>query len=71
MDFKALVTAARTCRRFVEDSPLHMSDLEWLADCARLTPSARNAQVLRYVLVTGGMTAHVLPLTVWAGALKD
>lgn len=71
MDFKALVTAARTCRRFVEDSPLHMSDLEWLADCARLTPSARNAQVLRYVLITGRMVAEILPLTVWAGALKD
>ena len=71
MDFKALVTAARTCRRFVEDSPLHMSDLEWLMDCARLTPSARNAQVLRYVLITGRMVADILPLTVWAGALKD
>lgn len=71
MDFKALVTAARTCRRFQEDDPLHMSDLEWLADCARLTPSARNAQVLRYVLVTGRMVVDMLPLTVWAGALKD
>ena len=71
-DFLALVREARTCRRFVEDAPLTMADLEWLVDCARVTPSARNAQVLRFILVTKGETCDELfKLTRWAGALKD
>lgn len=70
-DFQALVRDARSCRRFVEAEPLTMADLEWLVDCARLTPSARNAQVLRFVLVTQGQTCDELfRLTAWAGALK-
>lgn len=72
MDFKALAEAARTCRRFEEDQPLNMTDLEWLADCARLAPSAKNAQELRFVLVGPGETCQKLfALTRWAGALKD
>ncbi|MDE5879632.1 MAG: nitroreductase family protein [Desulfovibrio sp.] len=71
-DFEALVLAARTCRRFVEDEPLSMADLDWLVDCARLTPSARNAQVLRFILVTRGEVCDELfKLTRWAGALKE
>ena len=72
MDFKALVEEARTCRRFYEDRPLSLNDLEWLVDCARLTPSARNAQVLRFIVVGPGQTCRELfSLTRWAGALKD
>lgn len=72
MDFRQLVEAARTCRRFYEDRPLQMGDLAWLVDCARLTPSARNAQQLRFVLVSQGATCQELfGLTRWAGALKD
>ena len=70
-EFHDLVLAARTCRRFVEDEPLSMNDLDWLVDCARLTPSARNAQVLRFSLVTQGPACDELfRLTGWAGALK-
>ncbi|MDY3810863.1 nitroreductase family protein [Desulfovibrio sp. PG-178-WT-4] len=72
MNFKELVEAARTCRRFEEDKPLSMADLDWLADCARMAPSARNAQELRFILVGPGETCQKLfSLTRWAGALKD
>ena len=72
MDFKALAEAARTCRRFHEEQPLAMTDLEWLVDCARVAPSAKNAQELRYALVGNGDTCNKLfALTRWAGALKD
>ncbi|MDO5484289.1 MAG: nitroreductase family protein [Desulfovibrionaceae bacterium] len=72
MDFRQLVEAARTCRRFHEDKPLSMNDLEWLIDCARLSPCGRNAQELRFILVGQGETCQKLfPLTRWAGALKD
>ena len=72
MDFKVLAEAARTCRRFHEDQPLAMTDLEWLVDCARLAPSAKNVQELRFVLVGNGEACQKLfALTRWAGALKD
>ena len=72
MDFKVLAEAACTCRRFHEDQPLAMTDLEWLVDCARLAPSAKNAQELRFVLVGNGEACQKLfALTRWAGALKD
>ena len=72
MDFKVLAETARTCRRFHEEQPLAMTDLEWLVDCARLAPSAKNAQELRFVLVGNGDTCQKLfALTRWAGALKD
>ena len=72
MNFRELVEKARTCRRFAEERPLTMNDLEWLVDCARLAPSARNAQDLRFSLVAPGDTCKKLfALTRWAGALKD
>ena len=51
MDFKEHVKTARTCRRFAENQPLNMTDMDWLVDCARLAPSAKNAQSLRFMLV--------------------
>lgn len=72
MDFLQLVKDARSCRRFDESSPLTQPDLNWLLDCARLAPSARNAQELRFITVLHGpVMAKLFPLTRWAGALKD
>ena len=71
MDFLALMEAARTCRRFDEGKPLTQSDLDWLVDCARLAPSARNAQILRFITVSGGKVCDELfALCKFAGALK-
>lgn len=72
MDFLALVREARSCRRFDESAPLTQQDLDWLLECARLAPSARNAQELRYISVAQGtILDQLFPLTRWAGALKD
>lgn len=72
IDFLALAQEARSCRRFVESEPLTRQDLHWLLDCARLAPSARNAQELRFITIKqGAMLEQVFPLTRWAGALKD
>ncbi len=71
-DFRKFVEEARTCRRFNQAAPLSEQDLDWLVDCARLTPSARNQQELRFITVRSGKTLDALfPLTKWAGALKD
>ncbi|MCR5813262.1 MAG: nitroreductase family protein [Desulfovibrio sp.] len=71
MDFLAFVKKARTCRRFAEDKPLQREDLDFLVECARHTPSARNAQQVRFVEVFSECAAKLFPLTHWAMALKD
>ena len=72
MDFKELVYAARTCRRFDEGQRLGASNLSCLVDCARVAPCARNAQVLRYIIAQSeDVCAALFPHTRWAGALKD
>lgn len=72
MDFLALVREARSCRRFDESAPLTQVDLNWLLECARLAPSGRNAQELRFItVVSGPVLDQLFPLTRWAGALKD
>jgi len=72
MDFLQLVSEARTCRRFVQDTRISREDLDWLMECARCTPCGRNAQVLRYVLVSSPeKCAELFVHTRWAGALKD
>lgn len=72
MDFLKFVEEARSCRRFVEDKPLSLEDLEWLLECARLTPSGANAQELRFITINQGEVCEKLfTLTRWAAALKD
>ena len=72
MNFEELVHAARTCRRFEQSQPLSRGDLEWLTDCARMSPCGRNAQELRFVLAhSPEACAEIFPQTNWAGALKD
>lgn len=71
MDFLHLVQQARTCRRFDESPALPAQDMAWLVDCARVSPCARNAQVLRFVSVsTSALCAELFPYTRWAGLLK-
>lgn len=72
MDFYELALKARSCRRFVEDQPLGYADLDWLCACARLAPSGRNAQELRFIEIVEKETcAKVFAHTRWAGAIKD
>ncbi|MBQ7584823.1 MAG: nitroreductase family protein, partial [Desulfovibrionaceae bacterium] len=46
-------------------------DLDWFISCARVTPSARNAQQIRFIEVLGSACQKLFPLTHWAMALKD
>ena len=71
MDFLNFVTAARTCRRFKEDQTLTIADLDWLINCARVVPSARNGQNVKFVEVVGQKVYDIFPKTHWAMALKD
>ena len=72
MDFLHLVSEARTCRRFVQDKRISQCDLALLMECASRTPCGRNAQVLRYVLVSSPeRCAELFAHMHWAKALKD
>ena len=50
MELKELVMQARTCRRFCQEE-IPSEILIDLVDTARITSSARNAQIIRYVIV--------------------
>lgn len=67
---KNLVRQTRTVRRFQEDKPLPPETLHDLIDLARLGGSARNAQSLKYMIITEEQQRQDLfPLLAWAGYL--
>lgn len=67
-----LVLRNRSYRRFDQAKRISMAALRELVDLARLTPSGRNAQPLKYLLVSSEEPcARVFPNLVWAGYLKD
>ena len=72
MDFLKFVSDARTCRRYDGAGELGKATLSRLVDCARLTPSAGNGQVLRYFTVSNPkMREKLYPALKWAAALPE
>lgn len=66
-----LVSKNRSYRRFDEEKRLTQNDLLEMVNCARLSPSASNRQVLRYYLVTEKKDCDLIfPHLGWAGYLK-
>lgn len=67
-----LIYSTRTVRRFREGQPLTHALLTDLVDLARVGGSARNAQVLKYMIITDrGLRQALFPLLGWAGYLSD
>ena len=65
-----LIIKNRSFRRFHQDVAVSEDDLREMVDNARLMPSGRNAQTLRYVLSnTPEMNARIFPALSWAGYL--
>jgi len=65
-----LIRKNRSFRRFHQDVIISESDLLEMVNNARLTPSGRNAQTLRYLLSnTPEMNARIFPNLAWAGYL--
>lgn len=72
MSFYDIVLKNRSYRAFDERRPVTWDELEYLVSLARVTPSAVNWQPLKYFLSCDAETnARILPLTAWAGLLKD
>lgn len=69
---KDLVLRNRSYRRFDQSFRITPQTLRELVDLARLTPSARNAQPLKYLLISSeAVCAAVFPTLRWAAYLKD
>jgi nitroreductase len=69
---KELVRRSRSYRRFYQDVAIELATLRELVDLARLSPSARNAQPLKYMLSCEPQkNALIFPHLGWAGYLKD
>jgi nitroreductase len=72
MSIKELAYKNRTYRRFDQSVKIDMSTLEELTDYARLSSSGRNAQAVKYVLVTDEKMCEVVFNNIkWAAALPD
>ena len=70
--FKDLVLRNRSYRRFEESTRISPETLRELVELARLTPSARNIQPLKYLLVSSQPACEqVFPLLSWAGYLPE
>ena len=70
--FADLVRENRSRRRFYQDVSVEMSTLRELIDLARLTPSARNIQPLKYIISnTPEKNAKIFSCLSWALDLKD
>ena len=71
MNFKKLVEETRTCRRFQQD-PLPEGFLDNLLEIARVCPSGKNLQPLKFIVIEEQESRNKLfPHLRWAGALKD
>ncbi len=71
-DFKALLEADRSIRRFQFDKKISEEQLLRLVDLTRYCASGRNLQPLRYRVVFGDEEcAEVYKLLAWAGYYQD
>ena len=67
-----LVVKSRSYRRFYEDRPISMEQLEALIDLGRLSPSGGNNQYIKYVAVCDKTkNEEIFECLAWAGYLKD
>lgn len=72
MSFKELVIKNRSFRGFDESIKITRQQLLDMIECARLTPSTRNLQPLKYYIsYTEETNAVILSLTKWAAGLPS
>lgn len=71
-DYKNLVTRTRSTRRFMPNITIKIEELEEVVDLVRITSSAKNMQVLKYVCVTNKKLVKKLSTTAtWAAHLTQ
>jgi nitroreductase len=69
---KDLILKNRSYRRFHETERITENQLKEWVELARISSSARNAQPLKYILITEQEQCdQIFPLLSWAGYLRD
>ncbi|MCF6241826.1 MAG: nitroreductase family protein [Bacteroidales bacterium] len=72
MTIKEIVYKNRSYRRFYEEVEISRQQLTGLVDLARMTPSPKNLQALKFKIVNDRvLNEKVFPTLAWAGYLKD
>ncbi len=67
-----LIRKNRSYRRFYQNIPIKREDLLIFIDNARLSPSARNQQALKYIISNEAeKNAIIFPSLAWAGYLPE
>ncbi|MDR2651448.1 MAG: nitroreductase family protein [Prevotellaceae bacterium] len=67
-----LIRKNRSYRRFYQDVAVDAHTLKSFVDLARLSPSARNLQPLKYIISNNKeINEKIFPTLAWAGYLKD
>lgn len=69
---RELILKNRSYRRFYQDKTIEINTLTELVDLARLSPSGRNVQALKYVLSNKAEeNSKIFEHIYWAGYYKD
>lgn len=69
---KHLIRKNRSYRRFYESEPIKSEQLLEMVDNARLSPTGRNIQSLKYILInTTDKNNLIFPCLAWAGYLNE
>ncbi len=72
MTVREALHKSRSYRRFHEDVAIPVEDLMTIADAARLSPSGRNIQPLKFFIShTRELNEKVFPTLAWAGYLTE
>ena len=72
MDVREALHRSRSYRRFFQEVAVPEADLTVIADAARLSPSGRNIQALKFFIsCTPELNARIFPTLAWAGYLPE
>lgn len=72
MDVREALHLSRSYRRFHQDTDVNSEDLSIIADAARLSPSGRNIQALKFLMSNDrDLNSRIFPTLAWAGYLTD
>ncbi len=67
-----LIKKNRSYRRFYQETPIQKEELELMVEAARFSPSSRNIQPLKYIIVnTPSENAKIFETLAWAGYLTE
>ncbi len=70
--FMELLKSCRTIRRFDQSKRIDIADLQSMIEAVRLSPSPRNRQALKFILIhTEENCNTVFPFLSWAAAIKN